>query len=632
MVVRTMIFLRRRLSPRHSPFTLGQNLLSRRQSGADGPLRRKIPVEVAGMNLEPSLNHVTSRTGAIITCPRKHLWLTTCVLAGIMNIAAAGQPPLANPVSAEVTNAALPPLKLDQAGPVGSIAFHTQVIARANSLGLNLGTAMQLASSSEADTARLNILTRPHQRSHVVLYTGTTLSGIVSLLAPDTQIIVTSPTLLIDEPLTITTPHVTLTLGQTHLSPALAWANAIANGHSKAVLAVQNTSDVFLDGGIIDGAEGVLLSNAAQSAVTGLTVKNAPGYGVVIASGSHDIVVASSHFTGLAASGVAILPWTREVLVEDNSITGGTGLSNEQAGILVTARMAFTHIGGPNFLLGPKTLPDGHTAYQFPPDAHVTSFTHPPRNVLLVSNSITGMLANGIYLDGAVLTYAEGNHIQGNSKEGMCLDNGSTANVVVGNEIAANGERWGQSDDDLRLDFVLQFGRMPDGTANAKLPGISIDNAAFNIIMDNHVADNGGSGIKMVRSSFYNLVGRNLIADNNTGANKVFFFFGIELGGAPGDVTSRSLDFAPSIGNIIFQNIIAGAHHSGIQFCPACAYNDVFDNMIIRPGMFALEQTAPHEANIFSNNFSQAPSRNADLNSTYGRVLLGGPGIYDGQP
>lgn len=541
-----------------------------------------------------------------------------------------GSPPAPlSPVASEIAEAKLPPLKLDPNGPVGRVATSTQVIQRAKSLGLDLNSALNFAASAEADAARLNALAIAPIRRHVVVYSGTTLSGVAPLLASNTRVIVTSPALTIDMPLTIAVPHVTLDLGETRLKPGPAWEKTIKAGKSQPILVIHGTQDVYIDGGVIDGAEGALVENASQVAITGLTVMDAPGYGVVIADNSQGIAVENSHFSGLMASGIAVLPGTKDVLMERNVITGGVGHSNQQAGLLVTARTRFTRIGGPNFLLAPTTLPDGHIAYQFAPEAPVTSFTNPPRDVLLIDNSVTRNRTNGIYLDGAVLTYVAGNHIEGNSKEGMCLDNGSTANVVTANNILDNGQRWGQSDDYLRLDFVLKFGRMLDGTANAKLPGISIDNAAFNIILDNHVADNAGSGIKMVRTSFYNLIGRNNIADNNAGANSTFFFFGIEVGGAPGDIASSALNFTPSMGNIIYQNIIAGPHHSGIQFCSACGFNDVFDNRIIRPQVFALEQTSPNSTNIFTNNFSQAPSRNASLNGADGRVLLGGAGVYD---
>jgi hypothetical protein len=89
------------------------------------------------------------------------------------------------------------------------------------------------------------------------------------------------------------------------------------------------------------------------------------------------------------------------------------------------------------------------------------------------------------------------------------------------------------------------------------------------------------------------------------------------------------LDFLPSAGNIIFGNMIVGRHYAGIQFCPECQDNDVFDNVILRPERWAIEQTKPGLKNHFLNNFSPARSRNGPLNGSDGRVLIGGEIVND---
>ena len=59
----------------------------------------------------------------------------------------------------------------------------------------------------------------------------------------------------------------------------------------------------------------------------------------------------------------------------------------------------------------------------------------------------------------------------------MCLDNGSSANVVSGNTVQQNGSRWGEPDAIMAKEFVAGAGRLDDGTPAEKVPGISIDNA-----------------------------------------------------------------------------------------------------------------------------------------------------------
>jgi hypothetical protein len=99
------------------------------------------------------------------------------------------------------------------------------------------------------------------------------------------------------------------------------------------------------------------------------------------------------------------------------------------------------------------------------------------------------------------------------------------------------------SDYDLQRDFTYAAGRLLDGTSPAKLPGISLDNGAYNEAVFNTIDRNFGGGIKMVRTGFHNVVGLNTIMDNNQGESKDFHFFGIELGAAPSDAPYPELDF-----------------------------------------------------------------------------------------
>jgi hypothetical protein len=307
---------------------------------------------------------------------------------------------------------------------------------------------------------------------------------------------------------------------------------------------------------------------------------------------------------------------------------GGRGTSNQHAGILVTDRRLYDRIGGVNFLLAQGITRGGETIFHFAPGDPMQNRA-PASRVYLIGNIVRDNLANGIYLDGAMLAYIRRNLVHGNSKEGLCLDNGAVGNIIFGNDISANGKRWGQSDRDLDADFVSGFGKGRDGYSNAKLPGVSIDNADFNVLTNNYIAGKYGGGIKMVRTAYYNIVGHNQVEANNSGANETFHFFGIEAGGAPSDIPANDLDFTASMGNIIYQNIISGGHYAGIQFCPECDFNDVFDNLIIHPEIWAIEQTSRSGKNIFINNFSLAPSRNANLNGSSGRILTGGDGQFD---
>jgi len=258
----------------------------------------------------------------------------------------------------------------------------------------------------------------------------------------------------------------------------------------------------------------------------------------------------------------------------------------------------------------------------------VSRLTIPEDNVIAY-NHIGSNLASGIYSDGAVRNVYVGNRIERNSKEGLCLDNGSTANVVAFNTVEGNGKRWGRSDNDLKLDFILQLGRLPDGSSPAKVPGISIDNAAYNQIMFNEVDGNFGGGIKMVRTAFYNVIGLNTLSDNNEGQSNKFHFFGIELGAATADVKVIDLDFTPSRGNEIFGNIIRGSHYSGIFFAKGSDGNVIFDNTIFGATSWAMESVKPQPNESF-NNLSNLKLRNISSGLDPNLIKLG-RGEFDQQ-
>ncbi|RAP50011.1 MAG: hypothetical protein BZ138_07045 [Methanosphaera sp. rholeuAM270] len=136
-----------------------------------------------------------------------------------------------------------------------------------------------------------------------------------------------------------------------------------------------------------------------------------------------------------------------------------------------------------------------------------------------------------------------------------------------GNLIARNGQRIGVADGE---------------PSNRKLPGVSLDNACYNVVAGNIFAGNYGSGVKAVRSSCRNIITVNEFASNNAGINSVHHFFGVELAsdlkrdyeGAAG------MDFAPCYENAVFANCITGGHSSGVYLGEGDARNAIKDNFI----------------------------------------------------
>jgi hypothetical protein len=200
-----------------------------------------------------------------------------------------------------------------------------------------------------------------------------------------------------------------------------------------------------------------------------------------------------------------------------------------------------------------------------------------------------------------------GNYIAGNAKEGICLDNGSTANVVASNIFQHNGKRWGQTDRVLDLDFSLL--RLPDGTAASKLPGVSLDNAMYNVVYGNNISHNYGGGIKTVRTSFFNVFAQNIIESNNDGVNDWFRFFGVFLGAIYADAPAPDLDFTASRGNMFLSNTIRGSHSSGFYIQLGCEQNQIFDNVIKDVEVFAFESVLTMD-NLFRDNLTDKGSQN----------------------
>ena len=174
------------------------------------------------------------------------------------------------------------------------------------------------------------------------------------------------------------------------------------------------------------------------------------------------------------------------------------------------------------------------------------------------------------------------------------------------NVVRQNGGRFRQTDEDLEADFVTSFGRLEDGSSPAKLPGISIDNSAYNIILNNNVNQNYGSGIKSVRSAYRNVIMENTVSDNNYGENEKFHFFGIEIGHASTpDEPVIGLDFTASYENIVCRNVVTGPDYAGVFLEIESYCNDVFDNVIMGSEKFAIECHSTLFNSIVNNTLNQ---------------------------
>lgn len=424
-------------------------------------------------------------------------------------------------------------------------------------------------------------------------FEGTTASELNTFLAEhsDVQIRIVSETLTLDE--TIRVPSnvildgdgVTVTGGEGEVP---AYAFLIENASNIGIY------NFHLNGGFDEGiyiitSDHVLLwNNEIEEAVyKAICVMGENSYINLVRNSVHDNGNGAIFFDGNISN----------CILQGNSVYQNRGTRNLTAGIVFSS----------------MTVEDVYTPYNPWVDEHIYEQLDAPHNCVLKDNLIQGNYSSGFYCDGGYLNYVLDNTIEENEKEGMCLDYGTFGTYVCGNTIRANGHRNRQTDEDLEADFILEWGRMKDGSSQAKLPGLSIDNSSYNIVYNNNISENSGSGVKLVRSGYRNIVLSNVIADNNRGVNDIFHGFGVELGyAAEPDEPVVGLDFTPDYENIIARNVITGAHYAGIHLAVDTYCNDLIDNVIQDAG-YAVENASAYY-NSAVGNISSVECLNFTLN------------------
>ena len=530
----------------------------------------------------------------------------------------------------EVSNLSIPYpwLREDQSS---GIIQNTQVYKRSKEKGLEPELINSLILNYQNQANKKLEISDNLQKKYI--FNGSKLSELKELLGNNRSIYINSENLIVDETLTIKAKNLKI-----DCSPR----NKIFTEKSfqkldyrekyydkfpvvtdiKYAFDLVDSKDIQISGCEFSNIQAIAIRDSQNIKVEKLSIIDSPGYGIILGPGNKNIKIEYSIFRNNYGSGIVVMEDNLNTVINNNHISGGTGSSNFHAGILVTDRKStdMDIFGVNDFLLNRN----GH--WYVPREIIKRSS---PKFTYIFNNKIESNLSSGIYLDGAYLTMLAYNHLSNNSKEGICVDNGSTLNLIYSNTVNFNGDRWGKSDFILKKDFAFDDGRMKDGTPKRKVPGISIDNAIYNFILSNIISNNYGSGIKMVRTSFYNVIGKNSISKNNLGKNDIHKFFGIEVGGALADTPLIELDFSTSMSNVIYSNSITGNHYAGIFFCEGCNHNDVFDNIITHSDLWGIEQVSKSNINYFLNNFSTNKSRNASLNGTLGRTLIGGELQFD---
>lgn len=407
--------------------------------------------------------------------------------------------------------------------------------------------------------------------SNKAVFTGNTASGLNALIAQssDTYITIESSTVLLDEP-------VRMKSGIALDAAGVTFTGSTDSRTAQAVIAEDCTNFALYNLNLTAGCYeyGIYIIKSNTFTIENCTISNALYKGLVMMGENKNFTIRNNTVSYNGNGAVFLDGNISNGIIAGNDVVDNYGTRNLTAGIVMTS----------------MEIDDYYTAYNEFKDEHLYNLLDTPHDIVLYQNNVKHNNSSGIYSDGAYQIYIVENIIYQNDKEGMCLDYGTFGAYVSNNIVKENGGRLRQSDEDLEADFVTAFGRLSDGSSPAKLPGISIDNSAYNTIVNNNVTRNYGSGVKMVRSAYRNIIMENTVSDNNKGKSAEFHFFGVEVGHASTpDEPVKGLDFTPSYENIVCRNIVTGSNYAGVFLAEESYCNDVFDNTILGSEWFAIE-------------------------------------------
>ena len=422
--------------------------------------------------------------------------------------------------------------------------------------------------------------------SDKISFTGSTASQLNTLIAQSTDAYITieSSTVRMDEPISMKSGIALDAAGVT-------FTGSTDDRVAQAVIAEDCTNFALYNLNLTAGCYeyGIYIIRSNTFTIENCTISNALYKGLVMMGENKNFTIRNNTVSYNGSGAVFLNGNISNGIIAGNDVVDNYGTRNLTAGIVMTS----------------MEIDDYYTAYNEFKDEHLYNLLDTPHDIVLYQNNVKHNNSSGIYSDGAYQIYIVENIIYQNDKEGMCLDYGTFGAYVSNNIVKENGGRLRQSDEDLEADFVTTFGRLSDGSSPAKLPGISIDNSAYNTIVNNNVTQNYGSGVKMVRSAYRNIIMENSVSDNNKGKSDDFHFFGIEIGHeSTPDEPVKGLDFTASYENIVCRNIVTGSNYAGVFLAVESYCNDVFDNTILGSEWYAIE--------CHSNMFNSMPNNIMD--------------------
>ncbi|MDM8564514.1 right-handed parallel beta-helix repeat-containing protein [Candidatus Halobeggiatoa sp. HSG11] len=482
--------------------------------------------------------------------------------------------------------------RVTHSSPIKELLYKSKVLKRSQTVSIPLSAINDPQIYQEQLRTEIKNSLPSFEIDTEVVFSGNKISELNSLLRNLTgiqKVKLQGQQIVGDETLSI--PRDTVLLGNnsiltaSHAQPSILIA---ANNIKIQDLSIETTGI----GVQVAKAVGIVMQNLQLTGV---------GRGIAILTDSHFIEMNQINIDGPSQGGVLVQGNVSHVWLHNSQIRNGKRSDNGGAGILISDAKAKP-------IVEETTQVSSLIEYIWPITQSI------PYALLIENNILADNRAQGLYVDGGYGLVIQHNQINNNDKEGICLSFGSVNNVVMSNDLYNNGYLARQTDDDLRRDLLFEFGRLADGSAVLKLPAISLDNAAQNLLLWNVIRHNAGDGIKMVRTGIRNIVMFNSIIDNNKGHNKFFHFFGISLGSAgieaKIDSTKHPLDFMPAIENIIVGNVIYGKHWAGILMEKGAAFNNIYDNIIRFQQLTPLDSTSTNFNTIVGNNW-QVQSNNS---------------------
>jgi hypothetical protein len=319
--------------------------------------------------------------------------------------------------------------------------------------------------------------------------------------------------------------------------------------HRKFFVHLEDCADFVVDGlALRRGRNAIFLHRCRRFRIVNTDLSDLEGYGVILFDCS-EFVVEGVRSRNLLCSAVMAVGDTRLGAIRRVRARGGRGFLNCDAGV------ALLHCTD---RVGPEDVPERcHEA------RGILDKTKRPRCIDLAAIDVRGGRSQGVYLAGALACRVSRSVLARSNKEGICFDWGTALCELTLSVVSGNGRRAALSAEEIRADFIGRFPLLPDGSSAAKLPGVSMDNAAFNAVSRCLLVGNHGGAVKFVRACVGNRVKVNAGWSNSVGNNRHMRFPRYADAGAfdpLGEFGGSALcDLGPSHGNAIRRNLVMPA-------------------------------------------------------------------------